>query len=489
MSHNTPEPNFKGIDLTEFDSVPTPTESQRELPQLRRTIPSIEIPDQTERAIPTVQTQVEQKVVPHPPTPQVESRIETPQNPSISIPSPPVSPPQNIQPSAQRSESQNFDLDSALAYMIKEGASDLHLTVDAPPKIRLRGRLVPISDVKFTEESISKALYKILNEERTQEFNKEQELDFAYEIQNGRFRVNFFQQKGSPGAVFRHIDTNIKSLEELKMPAQLEKFAEFPRGLVLVTGPTGSGKSTTLAAILDLINRNRECHIMTIEDPIEYVHQHKKANINQRQVGTDTKNFASALKHVLRQDPDVILVGELRDIETISIALTAAETGHLVLASLHTQDTAQSIDRIIDVFEPTQQAQIRTMLAATLQAVACQALMPTVDGKGRVAATEIMFVNSAISNLIREGKTHQIYSSLQGGKDVGMHTMDQSLAKLVNSKKISYEVALEAVHDLKAFNLLVDSGLRIGSTNSDSKAWGEMSNVTFDRYSPPGKEG
>jgi twitching motility protein PilT len=326
------------------------------------------------------------------------------------------------------------------------------------------------------------ALYKAMTPDQRAKFDKEQELDFAYEVKGaGRFRVNYYVQKHSIGAVFRHLSTNIKSLEELNMPAQVASLAELPRGLVLVTGPTGSGKSTTLAAIVDLINRNRAGHIMTIEDPIEYLHVHKKALINQREVGADTHSFKNALKHVLRQDPDVILIGELRDLETIGIALTSAETGHLVLASLHTQDAAQSIDRMIDVFPPEQHAQVRTQLAATLQAVVCQALLPTADGKGRAVATEVMFINSAIANMVREQKSEMIYSALQAGKNEGMHSMDQSLAQLVNKHTITYETALEVVHDKKVFDQLVDSALRQDAKGADGhKDWERMSSIDLD---------
>ena len=377
-----------------------------------------------------------------------------------------------------------LNLQKALAYMVESGASDLHLTLNSPPKIRINGALKSLGAQVLEAAVLTNALFSIISLDQKNKFENEQELDFAYEIPEiGRFRVNYFYQKGTPGAVFRHISSNIKSLDQLNMPPQVAEFAEMPRGLVLVTGPTGSGKSTTLAAIVDLVNRNRECHIMTVEDPIEYIHTHKKALINQRQVGTDTQNFANALKHVLRQDPDVILVGELRDLETISIALTAAETGHLVFGTLHTQDTAQTIDRIIDVFPPEQQMQIRTQLAASLRGVICQALLPRADGSGRAVATEIMFVNSAISNLVRDKKIHQIYSTLQTGRSEGMHTMDQSLAELINKRIITYDVSMEAVHDRRALDLLVDSSLRSDSGDIENKAWAEMSAVEYDPLS------
>lgn len=386
--------------------------------------------------------------------------------------------------SENNSVTNDFLLDNALEFMVSKGASDLHLTNEAPPKIRVDGSLRSVGSRNMTAEMLKKALYRIISEEQKEQFEKEEELDFAYEIPKaGRFRVNYYIQKGSIGAVFRHISTEIKSLESLGLPSAVARFAEMPRGLVLVTGPTGSGKSTTLAAIVDLVNRNRACHIMTIEDPIEYIHHHKKAIVNQREVGADTKSFGSALKHVLRQDPDVILVGELRDLETISIALTAAETGHLVFATLHTQDTVQSIDRIIDVFPPSQQMQIRTQLAASLQGVVCQALLPKLSPlKGRAVATEVMFINSAIANMIRDAKAAQIYTYLQAGKSDGMHTMDQSLAELVNSRQISYETALSGIHDRKGFDLLVNQSLRFGSSDRDHKDWSDMSSVPYDDF-------
>jgi len=263
-----------------------------------------------------------------------------------------------------------------------------------------------------------------------------------------------FQQRDSMGAVMRVIPFDILPLEELGIPDQVANFAYMPRGFVLVTGPTGSGKSTTLASLIDLANRNRAAHIMTVEDPIEFLHSHKRCVVNQREVGTDTHGFATALKHVLRQDPDIILVGEMRDLETIQIALTAAETGHLVFGTLHTQDAPQSVDRIIDVFPPHQQEQIRVMLAGALKGVVCQTLIKTADGKGRTAATEVMVTNSGIKNLIREGKTHQIYSSIQAGAKDGMVAMDQSLAKLVKAGTITYDAALEKCNNVNEFNRL-----------------------------------
>jgi twitching motility protein PilT len=269
-----------------------------------------------------------------------------------------------------------------------------------------------------------------------------------------RFRVNLYQQRESLGAAFRLIPYEIKPLEQLGVPPVVANFAGLPRGLVLVTGPTGSGKSTTLAAIIDLANRTRADHIMTVEDPIEFLHRHKRALVNQREVGEDTHSFAAALKHVLRQDPDIILVGEMRDLETISVALTAAETGHLVFATLHTQDAAQTIDRVIDVFPAHQQAQVRTQLAGALQGVVSQTLCKRADAPGRVVATEVLVATPAVRNLVREGKTHQIYSAMQAGAQQGMHTLDQHLAELVKAGRISYETGLERAHHAEDFNRL-----------------------------------
>jgi twitching motility protein PilT len=267
-----------------------------------------------------------------------------------------------------------------------------------------------------------------------------------------------YRQRDSVGAAFRIIPFEIKKLEDLGVPTQVANFAALPRGFVLVTGPTGSGKSTTLASLLDLANRQRKEHIMTCEDPIEFLHRHQMSLVNQREVGEDTKSFKNALKHVLRQDPDIILVGEMRDLETIGVALTAAETGHLVYATLHTQDAAQTIDRVIDVFPPHQQQQVRAQLAQSLQGVVCQTLARTTDGKGRVVACEILVATPAIRNLIREGKTHQIYSAMQAGSKFGMQTMDQHLADLVNKGRITYETGTEKCHHIEDFNRLTGRG-------------------------------
>lgn len=347
-------------------------------------------------------------------------------------------------------------LNRALQEMTGQGASDLHLT-QGRFITRLDGALKELEGFgPWSDAQVEAALQGITSVSKWQEFQRNQELDLSYMSPAGlRFRVNLYIQRGRVGAAFRSIPTKIKSLEELGMPAQLAKFSTAARGLVLVTGPTGSGKSTTLAAMINEVNLNRSDHVMTVEDPIEFVHESKKALINQREVGTDTHSFAAALKHVLRQDPDVILIGEMRDLETISAALTAAETGHLVFGTLHTQDAPQTIDRIIDVFPPHQQSQVRTMLATSLKGIVCQNLLPKKDGKGRVAATEVLFTTPAIANLIREGKTFQIPSAIQAGKEHGMHTMDQSLANLVRAGSISPQAALERAHDQIGFKQLL----------------------------------
>ncbi len=340
--------------------------------------------------------------------------------------------------------------------MLELGASDLHLTAGAPALVRVQGDLAPLRDSPpLPPDLIQRLVYTVLTQKQRERFEADLELDFAYALPGAaRFRVNVYRQRENVGAAFRRIPYEIKGLEELGVPASVAAFAGLPRGMVLVTGPTGSGKSTTLASLIDLANRTRRDHIMTVEDPIEFLHRHKSCMVNQREVGEDTHSFASALKHVLRQDPDIILVGEMRDLETISVALTAAETGHLVFATLHTQDAAQTIDRVIDVFPPHQQQQVRVQLAGALQGVVCQTLCRTADGRGRVVATEVMVATPAIRNLIREGKTHQVYSAMQAGMQHGMHTLDQHLAELVRSGRVSYEQGLEKCHHVEDFNRL-----------------------------------
>ena len=349
-----------------------------------------------------------------------------------------------------------MELNEALVEMTKRGGSDLHLTVGLPPMIRVHGDLQPMEDFpELQHDDIQQMIYGILTQRQREQFENDLELDCSHSVAGlARYRVNVFRQRDSIGSVMRIIPYEIKSIDELGIPSQVTNFAYLPRGFVLVTGPTGSGKSTTLAGLIDVINRERACHIMTVEDPIEFLHTHKRSVINQRELGADTRTFTSALKHVLRQDPDVILVGEMRDLETIQVALTAAETGHLVFGTLHTQDAPQTVDRVIDVFPPHQQEQIRVMLGGALQGVVCQQLLKTTDGKGRAAACEVMIATPAIKNLIREGKTHQMYSSIQAGKQFGMVTMDQSLADMVLKGKVTYDAALEKCNNVPDFNRL-----------------------------------
>jgi twitching motility protein PilT len=367
-------------------------------------------------------------------------------------------------------EGADADLIAALHEVVSSGASDLHLTANAAPTLRVDGGLHAIEgSVVWSRERVAAALLSILSLKQAEQFHRDLELDLAITVTaTARFRVNLYQQRGAIGGAFRLIPTEIKTLDELGMPAVVSRFAALPRGLVLVTGPTGSGKSTTLAALIDLVNRTRADHIVTVEDPIEFLHTNKKSLVNQREVGSDTHSFTAALKHVLRQDPDVILIGELRDLETISVALTAAETGHLVFATLHTQDAAQTVDRIIDVFPPHQQGQVRTQLAATLQGVVCQTLVKRAGGVGRVAATEVMVITPGIANLIREGKTHQIPSSMQAGRESGMQTMDQRLAELVDAGTITHAAALEKARDVDGIRRLISREVPVGSGASMS---------------------
>jgi twitching motility protein PilT len=338
-----------------------------------------------------------------------------------------------------------------LEAVLDRRGSDLHLTAGAPPVIRVDGSLRRLEEHPPLEaELLQRMIYSILTQKQRERLEQELELDLSYALPGkARFRVNVYFQRESIGAAFRLIPFEIKSVEELQLPRHTEEFARIPRGLVLVTGPTGSGKSTTLASLVDVVNREKDLHIMTVEDPIEFLHEHKRCIVNQREVGQDTTSFAAALKHVLRQDPDVILVGEMRDLETISTALTAAETGHLVFATLHTQDAPQTIDRIIDVFPPFQQQQVRVQLAVTLQGVVSQMLLPRADGNGRVAAAEVLVATPAVRNLIREAKIHQIYSAMQAGGKHGMQTMDQSLAGLVRAGHITFERAAADCHELE----------------------------------------
>lgn len=322
-------------------------------------------------------------------------------------------------------------------------ASDIHITVGIPPAYRINGSLVKIGDEPLTPEDTLNYTKQALNEKQMKELEEKGELDFSYSSPGiGRYRVNAYRQRGSYGLALRIIPMSIPTMESLGLPKVVRDLARLPRGLILVTGPTGSGKSTTLASVIDQINRERNCHILTLEDPLEYLHKHNKAIVNQREIGSDSKSFASALRGALRQDPDVILVGEMRDLETISIAITAAETGHLVLSTLHTLGAAKTIDRVIDVFPPHQQQQVRVQLSSVIQSVISQQLLPRSDDKGRVAAFEVMIATSAIRNLIREDKIHQIDTVIQTGAKYNMQTMDSSLIDLYMKGLIRKDVAL-----------------------------------------------
>ena len=336
----------------------------------------------------------------------------------------------------------DFDFADILIEVMERGASDLHLTAGSPPMVRERGKLSALDYPVMTPTAVRETVYSILSNDQRQKLETDWQIDLAYSIPGkARFRVNAYFQRASLGAAFRLIPSEMPRLDSLGLPPVIEELTRKPRGFVLLTGPTGSGKSTTLAAMLDLINESRHEHIMTIEDPIEFLHRHKRCIVNQRELGGDAKSFALALKAALRQDPDVILVGEMRDLETIATALTAAETGHLVFATLHTQDTAQTVDRIVDVFPPSQQGQVRVQLSVALQGIVTQQLLPKADGQGRAVAAEVLMTTPAVRNLIREGKTHQIYSALQTGGSVGMQTMDAALADLVRRQLITREFA------------------------------------------------
>jgi twitching motility protein PilT len=335
-------------------------------------------------------------------------------------------------------------IDELLERMVEANASDLHVTTGTPPAVRVRGEMERLEGYDaLTPEETQQLLYRILSSEQQKHFELNRQLDFSYSMPGlARFRVNVYFQRESIGAAFRLIPTELKTLEELGIPDSLHVLAEKPRGLVLVTGPTGSGKSTTLAAIIDEINRNRSEHILTIEDPIEFLHRHKRCIVNQREIGPDATSFAEALRAALRQDPDVILVGEMRDLETISTALTAAETGHLVFGTLHTQSAPSTIDRIIDVFPAEQQEQVRIQIANSLQGVVTQALLPTADKMGRIPALEILLPDDAVRNLIRQGKVEQIYSVMQTNTGRGMQTMEQSLGDLIMRRVVGLEDGL-----------------------------------------------
>lgn len=348
------------------------------------------------------------------------------------------------------------DLDILLRDVIKVGGSDLHLTAGVPPSMRIHGALKAVKGwPELTADDTEAVARQVLDDEHWHRFEATHEMDIAHSVDGvGRFRVNLYQQRGSIGAAFRVIPSEIRSLEDLGLPPVISSFANLQRGLVLVTGPTGSGKSTTLASLLDLANRTRPAHILTIEDPIEFLHEHRTSVVNQREVGVDTGGFEVALKHALRQDPDIILVGELRDLETTRVAVTAAETGHLVLATLHTRSAATTVDRLIDIFPTDQQAQIRTQLSGCLQGVVSQSLMKNADGDGRTAVCEVMVATPAIRNLIREAKVHQITTAMQSAGEIGMITFDQHLAQRFHSGDVDRETALEYAHNPDDFSTL-----------------------------------
>jgi twitching motility protein PilT len=353
-----------------------------------------------------------------------------------------------------------YDFADILASVVERNASDLHITPGVPPMFRERGSLAAMDGIpRLTPTDTREIVYSILNNSQRQKLETENQLDFSYAVPGkGRFRVNAYYQRGAVAAAFRLIPSKTVPIEQLGLPPVIREFAKKPRGLVLVTGPTGSGKSTTLASMINEINETRSDHILTIEDPIEFVHSHKKCIVNQRELGQDAKSFALALKAALRQDPDVILVGEMRDMETIGTALTAAETGHLVYATLHTQDAPQTIDRIIDVFPSDQQGQVRMQLAVGLQGIVTQTLVPTADGQGRTVAAEVLVPTAGVRNLIREGKIHQIYSLIQTGGSHGMQTMDASLAGLVRAGTITMATALSRSSQPEELRRLVESG-------------------------------
>jgi twitching motility protein PilT len=369
----------------------------------------------------------------------------------------------------------SLSIDDLLARAVAAEASDLHLVPGAPPSVRVHGDLRPLADVpKLVPETSRAILYRVLSTEQQKQLEVNRQLDFSYGVPGlARFRVNVHFQRDSLAAAFRHIPEELRTLEELGLPPSLRELAMKPRGLVLVTGPTGSGKSTTLASMVDEVNRSKPHHILTIEDPIEFVHRHKRCVVTQREIGTDAATFGEALRAALRQDPDVILLGEMRDLETIATALTAAETGHLVLATLHTQSAPSTIDRVIDVFPPAQQEQVRMQLANTLQGVITQTLLPTADGRGRVACLEVLFPDDAVRNLIRQGKVEQIYSVMQTSTQRGMQTMEFGLAELIRKSLVTAEAALTvSSRREQLIGMLERSGIAVTLGPADDDAAG-----------------
>ncbi len=348
----------------------------------------------------------------------------------------------------------SFAIEEILAKAKEAGASDVHITVGIPPKMRVNGALITMEGDKLAPADTLEIAAQIMNDKQQQRFEENGECDMSFAIPGqGRYRLNVYKQRGSIAMAFRLVDTQVPSAESLGVPQSVIDLYQKKRGLILVTGPTGSGKSTTLASLIDKINNNREAHVITLEDPIEYLHAHKRSIVNQREIGLDSMNYAHALRAALREDPDVILVGEMRDFETISVAITAAETGHLVLSTLHTIGAASTVDRVIDVFPPHQQQQIRVQLANVLEAVISQQLIPTADGSRRVAAFEVLHSNPAVRNLIREGKTHQLTSVMQTNRKTGMITMDDAILQLYSDYKIDREMALQFAQDQESMKM------------------------------------
>ena len=367
---------------------------------------------------------------------------------------------------------QQLSLSELLHKLSDMAGSDLHITTGTPPLVRVHGEIRPLEGYRPLTSSETKQLaYSVLTDAQKHRFEENLELDFSFGVKGlSRFRANIFNQRGAVGAVFRAIPYEIKSFEELGLPPVVKELCTKPRGLVLVTGPTGSGKSTTLAAVIDKINKERHEHILTIEDPIEFLHNHKNCIVNQREVNADTRGFANALRTALRQDPDVVLVGEMRDLETIESALRIAETGHLTFATLHTNSAVSTINRIIDVFPSVQQAQVRAQLSLTLEGILCQTLLPRADGRGRALAMEVLIPNAAIRNLIREDKVHQVYSMMQTGQDVhGMQTFNQALATLFHKRLISRETAMQRTSNANELKDLIERGQGINNGNGSAR--------------------
>lgn len=375
--------------------------------------------------------------------------------PTATIPQPAVAAQDQVH-QIQATTTDKYSIEPLLEEVIRRDASDLHIQVGLPPMLRVDGALSPLTGMAaMSPEQIDEIIFSLLDEEQKEIYIHDKEIDFSFAYGDlGRFRVNAFHERGNPAGAFRLIPNKIRTLEDLGMPPIMNKMTEYPRGLILVTGPTGSGKSTTLAAMVDRINRERAVHIITIEDPIEYQHHHKKSIIVQREVHFDTPSFGAALRSALREDPDVALIGEMRDLETISTAITVAETGHLVFATLHTNSAAQSIDRMVDVFPPHQQTQIRIQLSSVLQGIVAQRLIPMVGG-GRLAAAEVLVVTPAVRNIIREGKSHQLDAVIQTGAEHGMQSMDATLAHLIHEGKITYDEARNYAVDLQELDRLM----------------------------------